>query len=104
MAAEVQAPAGFSPLRPQVWVNRCHICYWEHVPIFVNRDDDEFLSRCPQCGFEGRFPAGSRAASTVRRWTAAELRRMRRRTPFPIPGAHSSADLADEEEPMREER
>lgn len=104
MAVDAGAPSGFYPIRPDVRLNRCPICYTERVQILTDREDKEFIARCPECGFEGRFPAGTRAASSVRRWTAAELRRMRRRAgPFPDPeprltAAELAAELGDPRE------
>ena len=79
MAADAQSSPGYYPTFPAVRLNRCPVCYVERVPILTDRDGTEFLARCPGCGFEGRFPNGTRSASTVRRWTSAELRRSRRR-------------------------
>jgi hypothetical protein len=105
MAADARTPSGFYPIAPPVRLNRCPICYAERVPILTDRDDREYRARCPNCGFEARFPAGSKAASSVRRWTANELRRMRRAAgPFPDPEPHRTAvNLAAEEGDPHEE-
>ncbi|MCI4318471.1 MAG: hypothetical protein L3J96_08030, partial [Thermoplasmata archaeon] len=62
-------------------------------------------ARCPGCGFEGRFPAGTKSASSVRRWTSREVRKMRREVgPFPDPEPHrTAADEAAEEGDPNEE-
>ena len=95
LAASPGSPKGFHPVYPKVSLHRCPICYAEQVPIHGDREDTEYIARCPNCGFEARFPAGTKSASSVRRWTAAELRRMRRQAgPFPDPEPHRNAPTA----------
>ena len=105
MAARPGPSEGFHPIYPGVTLHRCPICHAERLPIHGDRDDTEYLARCPKCGFEGRFPAGTKSASSVRRWTARELQRMRRAAgPFPDPEPHRTAvNLAAEEGDPNEE-
>jgi hypothetical protein len=105
MAARPLPSEGFHPLFPTVKLHRCPICYFERIPILGDRFDREYFARCPGCGFEGHFPAGSKSASSVRRWTSNELRKMRRAV-GPIPDPHpklTAAELAAEEGDPNEE-
>lgn len=65
------------PVVPTVEMHRCPACGQPAVPILSDPSECEFWAICPVCGFEGRFPSRSRAASRVRTWIANETRRRR---------------------------
>ena len=75
------------PVAPPVDLHRCPACGSEGVPILSDPSGSEFWAICPVCGFEGRFPARTRAASRVRTWIANESRhrRTRPRGEYPQP-------------------
>lgn len=65
------------PVVPSVELHRCPACGRPGIPIISDSAEAEFWANCPTCGFEGRFPPGSRAASRVRTWITNETRRRR---------------------------
>lgn len=67
------------PVAPPVWVRRCPACSRENLPVSTDLEETQYWVSCPDCGFEGRFPAGTRSVSRVRRWISNEMRGWRRR-------------------------
>lgn len=77
MPSEAVDLSTYRPVLPPVDLHRCPACGSEGVPILSDPAETEFRAICPACRFEGRFPAGSRAASRVRTWITNETRRRR---------------------------
>lgn len=105
MAASPLPSQGFYPVFPTVKLHRCPICYHERIPILGDRDDRAYIARCPGCGFEGHFPAGTRSASSVRRWSSREVRKMRREmaaSADPGPRLAAAEEAAERGDPNEE--
>lgn len=76
-----EAPTLFPqrPVYPPVDLHRCPACGRVGLPIVTDPGETQYWARCIECGFEGRFPERTPAASRVRRWIAKESRRWQER-------------------------
>ena len=97
MAVDVEAWPGFHTTFPRIHMHRGPVCQTERLPIQADRGALGFRTVCPSCGFEGRFPPNTRAASTVRRWLSNESRRQFSdpRTDDPHPRVTSGEEMAE---------
>jgi hypothetical protein len=77
-------PPRLRPVVPNVDLHRCPVCNRAGLPILTDISESQYWVRCIECGFEGRFPAGTLSISRVRRWIAFEGRRWRN-SPYDIP-------------------
>jgi hypothetical protein len=77
MGSEPSTGSPHRPTFPAVVLHRCPVCSRLNLPILTDRNDSEYWTSCLDCGFEGKFPAGTRAFSRVRHWISLETRRSR---------------------------
>jgi len=73
------------PVVPPIWVHRCPACSRANLPVSTDADETQYWVSCPECGFEGRFPVGTRSVSRVRRWISNEMRGWHRRMAVETP-------------------